>query len=503
MTEKTDQRPNILLLHSDQHTAAIIGAYGDSLVRTPNLDRLAQSGAVIENMYCASPICVPSRASFFTGRHPYQNLVWTNSHVFNSGVPTYAHALGAAGYRPVLVGRAHFVGPDQLHGFAERYVGDHSPNYLGGTPVDHGMLQGTAGPHRVSLQRSGHGQSAYQVHDEYVAAAAVDYLDRLGVRKRAGNRVEPFALVVGFMLPHQPFVARREDYDLYRPVMTMPRTPEPYSDNLHPYFRWWRKHAGIKQVGQEEVLRARTAYWALVTRLDAMVGEVLQALERNNLARDTLIIYTSDHGDQVGEHGLWWKQTFYDYSAKVPAILSWPEGLPKGTRCSRVTSQLDLNATILDAAGAPALPTSHGRSLLPLLRDPAGTRWEDLAFSEYCTEPGDPAHSEGERTTQQRMVRQGDWKLNYYHSMEPQLFNLREDPYESYDKAGDPGCQSTRLDLTRLVLEDWDPVAVAAQIAAMSREQEVLKAWAQNTRPADQYRWDLRPEMDYLDPEQD
>ena len=139
-------------------------------------------------------------------------------HILDSAIPTLAHAIGAAGYRPVQIGRMHFIGPDQLHGYSERIVGDHSANYVGGTPVDHGMLQGTAGPHRVSLERSGHGQSAYQLHDEDVTAATVDYLDRTGARVRSGQQVEPFSLSVGLMLPHQPYVARKEDFRQYRDV---------------------------------------------------------------------------------------------------------------------------------------------------------------------------------------------------------------------------------------------------------------------------------------------
>ena len=196
--------------------------------------------------------------------------------------------------------------------------------------VDHGELSGTAGPARVSLENREQGQSAYQVHDEDVTAATVDYLNRLGVQKRAGLLDAPFSISVGFMLPHQPFVARQEDYQLYEAQMTMPQNPEPFSEALHPYFRWWREKCGIVEVSDAEVLRARTAYWALVTRMDVMIGQILTALRENGLDENTLILYSSDHGEQVGEHGLWWKQTFYEHSVKVPAILSWRGALPEG-----------------------------------------------------------------------------------------------------------------------------------------------------------------------------
>lgn len=483
-----NQRPNLLYLHSDQHNPYVTGCYGDPLVQTPNLDKLAAEGIVFENVYCPSPICVPSRMSMLSGRFPYENNVWTNSHILDSAIPTLAHAMGAAGYNPVLIGRMHAVGPDQLHGYTERLVGDHGPNQPGGRGVDHGELSGTAGPARVSLEKSGSGQSAYQVHDEDVTAATVDYLNRLGVRKRAGLLDEPFSISVGFMLPHQPFVARKEDYEIYAGRMSLPKNPEPYSDKLHPYFRWWREKCGIKEVTKDEILRARTAYWGLVTRMDIMIGEILTALRQNRLDQNTVILYSSDHGEQVGEHGLWWKQTFYEHSVKVPAILSWRGNLPEGARCDRIISALDLNATMLDALDAPPLPNSRGRSVLPLFHNDR-IDWEDVAFSEYCTNDG----------CYHRMIRRDEWKLNFYHGQPSQLFNLREDPNELHDRANDPSCQDILMELTDSVLDGWNPEKVKEQMAAKREDTNLLGRWGRNTQPIDQFRWDLLPEMDYLD----
>ncbi|HVG95958.1 MAG TPA: sulfatase-like hydrolase/transferase, partial [Chloroflexota bacterium] len=365
-------RPNILHLLSDQHSPYVAGCFGDPVVQTPHLDRLAAAGTVLEATYCPSPICVPSRMSMLTGRHPSQNACWTNSHILDSGIPTFAHALGAAGYRTCLVGRMHSLGPDQLRGYAERLVGDHSPNFdgIGGPP--RGLLDGTAGPARVALTNSGPGQGGYQVHDEAVTAAAVDWLNRRGVARRSappGAPEAPFLLSVGFMLPHQPFVARRPEFERYRGRVPATRYPRP-SQPEHPYISWWRARTGTEAVSPEETERCRTAYWALVDRLDAMIGQVLRALEENGLGANTLVVYTSDHGEQAGEHGLWWKQTMYEASARVPAIVSWPGVLPAGRRCRRVVSALDLTATILDAAGAPPLPEMRGRSVLGLLGRP-------------------------------------------------------------------------------------------------------------------------------------
>jgi choline-sulfatase len=491
-------RPNLLYIHTDQHNPYVTGCYGDPLVQTPNLDRLAANGAVFENVYCPSPICVPSRMSMLTGRHPHQNEVWTNSHVLDSGIPALAHAMGAAGYHPVLIGRMHALGPDQLHGYAERFVGDHGPNHIGGRGAARGVLNGTAGPERVSLTKSGSGQSAYQVHDEDVAAAAVDYLNRLGA-ERANGTGAPFSLSVGFMLPHPPYVARREDFERYAGRMTPPTKPLPMDQVTHSFLRAWREHTGIAEVSDAEVLRSRAAYWGLVQRVDSLVGQILHALEANGLAKDTLIIYTSDHGDMVGEHGLWWKHVFYEESVKVPLILSWPGVIPAGQRCSRVVSALDVTATLLDALGAPALPNSPGRSFLGLVSDARPTPdWDDVAFSEYCADEYVPPAIDGGRTYQ-RMIRQGQWKLIYYHGLTPQLFDLDADLGEQVDRSHDPACRAVRAELTARLLDGWDPESIATKMAAKRADNGVLRAWARNTHPPDQHRWLLTPEMNYLD----
>jgi choline-sulfatase len=494
-----NQRPNLLYLHSDQHSPFVMGAYGDPLVQTPNLDQLAQDGVTLDGCYCPSPICVPSRMSSLTGRYPHENRVWTNSHILDSAIPTLAHAMGAGGYRPALVGRMHAVGPDQLHGYAERLVGDHGPNQPGGRGADHGDLSGTAGPARVSLTKSGPGQSAYQVHDEDVTAAAVHWLDRYGVRHRAGQESTPFSLSVGFMLPHQPFVARQQDYALYEGRMTMPRTPEPFSNDLHPHIRAWREGCGIVDVPEDEILRARTAYWALVTCMDRLIGQILEALRANGLEDNTLVVYTSDHGEQVGEHGLWWKQTFYEDSVRVPAILKWLGRLSPNVRSDRVCSGLDLNATMLDALGCPPLPQSRGRSLLPLLQSPKTAPWEDIAFSEFCLDGAGAGGPTGEHGIVQRMVRRGDWKLNYYDTQPSQLFHLAEDPRELNDRIADPHCATIRNELLALVLDGWDPALVRQEMARHRADLPILRGWAKHVQPADTCRWNLRPEMDYLD----
>ncbi len=487
-------RPNILYIHSDQHSPHVTGCYGDNLVETPNLDGLAANGVVFDNAYCCSPICVPSRMSMLSGRHPFENEVWTNEHGLDSRIPTFAHAMGAAGYQPELVGRMHSVGPDQLHGYAARFVGDHGANHPGNPGPDRGILSVTAGPHHLSLERSGPGQSAYQVHDEDVTAVTIDRLNRLGVQKRAGILKQPFSLSVGLMLPHPPYVARQEDYDRYADSMTLPGKSAPPLDEQHPFLRWWRQSTGIEVMDESEVRRSRAAYAGLVYRTDAMIGQILNALVENGLDDNTLIIYTSDHGDMQGEHGLFWKHVFYEESVRVPLIVSWPGRIPEGQRSENVVSALDVAATMLDAMDAPALPNSAGRSFLAHIEGLNGVpAWEDVAFSEYCTDKFGPPEG-----AYQRMVRREEWKYVHYHDYPSQLFNLREDPEELIDRSDDPGCRTILEELRGEVLRDWDPGEVQRKMAQKRADEPILVEWARNTGPEERYRWPMLKEMNWL-----
>jgi choline-sulfatase len=496
----TANSPNLLYIHSDQHTPFVTGCYGDPLVQTPNLDRLAASGAIFDSAYCCSPICVPSRMSMLTGQHPHQHQVWTNQHVLDSGIPTWAHALGAAGYRPVLAGRMHVRGPDQLHGYVDRLIGDHMPNHLGGSMPNMGILRGTETPVRKTLQTSGPGQVAYQLYDEAITAAAIDFLNEQRVAQQQTETHQPFSLSVGFMLPHPPYVPHQADYAAYRNKITLPRKPQPFDQEQHPFLRLWRQHTGSETVSEVEALNTRAAYWALVTQVDHMVGQILTALTENGLGDNTLIIYTSDHGDMQGEHGLWWKHVFYEESIRVPLLMAWPGIIPAGQRCGRVVSALDVTATILDALNAPALPHSPGRSILGLVAAPSigagrgSTTWDDLALAEYCEDQYSPAGG-----CYQRMIRQDNWKLIYYHGYEPQLFNLTDDPDELIDLAQEPRYRDVREALTQRVLSDWDPAAIIATMANKRANNTILQGWAEQTHPPDHYRWQTKDEMNWLD----
>jgi len=484
---------NLLFLFSDQHSARVAGCYGDPLAETPALDRLAADGVTFDAAYCPSPICTPSRMSTMTARHPHRSGVWGNQDVLHSGLPTFAHSLGAAGLEPVLVGRLHSVGPDQLLGYSSREVGDHHANWTGVPRVDMGDLEGTASPDRRSLRNSGAGQSAYEVKDEDVTEAALARLDTLAGEIASGRR-ERFAMTVGFMLPHAPFVAREEDFRRFegRVGPATPRSPA----NEHPWLAAWRKATGSEDVSEAEELRARAAYYALVASLDRMIGRILDRLDELGLAHDTLVVYASDHGEQIGAHGQWWKHTFFEESVRVPTIMRWPAGLPKGERRTQVVNLVDLTQTMLDAVGAPLLPEADGVSFLEVARNGAAP-WLDQTFSEY---------SHGSRfdwgvpgTSQNRMIRSGRYKLCYYHGYRPQLFDLVDDPTEERDLAGDPRYAAVQAALTREVLRGWNPADIERHIEANIPGKALLSDWAKTSRPPSRHMWQMRPEHNRLD----
>ena len=487
-------QPNLLFLFSDQHAQRVAGCYGDRIAQTPNLDRLAEEGVAFDNAYCPSPLCVPSRMSMLTARYPYAQECWTNDDYLRSDAPTWLHAAGAAGYRPALAGRLHAMGPDQLHGYAERMVGDHSPNWGGLSRHDLGVLDKANDPWRESLTRSGVGQSAYQVKDVETAQAACAYLQRTAEARRAGI-TEPFCLTVGFLLPHPPYVAWREDYERFKGRVPPPVHGQPTAAD-HAWEAWWRNNRAIGDVGIEDIQRARTAYYGLVYRLDALVGQVLECLATQGLDDNTLVVYTTDHGDQLGERGLWWKHTLFEDSVRVPLLMRWRDRLPPGERRAQVVNLIDVAASMADVLGAPALPHAQGRSFMEVARD-AGASWLDETFVEHCTDSV-PAWTGG-RPVQQRMVRSGRWKLVYYHGEPLQLYDLHADPHERNDLSGHPDLRDVQARLLARVLEDWNPDAIAERIRERRRDKDIIDQWARNVRPPDVFRWNLRPEFNQLE----
>lgn len=487
---------NVLFLFSDQHNQKIAGCYGDKVVQTPNIDRLANEGVRFDNAYCPSPICVPSRMATLTARWPSRQECWTNDDILRSDLPSWLHGAGAAGYAPVLIGRLHAIGPDQLHGYGERPIGDHSPNWQGAPRQSMGVLNKTNDPTPESIEKSGAGYSAYQEKDKDVTQVAVDWISHQGAELNREGK--PFCLTVGLMLPHPPYVADSEAYDLYAGKVPPPELgPE---DADHAFHAWWRKDRGVSDVTPVQADRARTAYWGLVHRMDEMVGRVIKSLEDAGMMDNTLIVYASDHGDHLGERGLWWKHTFYDESVKVPLIMRLPGVLPAGESRDQVVNLVDLSQTMLEAMGTTQLPHADGRSFWSVAQDDQAA-WINETFSEYCTDP--VPDWTGGRAVQQRMIRSDDWKLTIYNAEAPQLFDLATDPLEQNDLANIPAHQDTKEALMARLTRDWDPRAIAQKMKTRRVEKDILAQWAKNVMPVSTHIWKFNPDINMLNGIQD
>lgn len=478
---------NLLFIFSDQHARHVAGCYGDPHVETPALDALAARGVRFENAYCPSPICVPSRMSMLTACHPSRQDCWTNDDYLASDIPTWLHALGAAGHWPELIGRMHAMGPDQLHGYAHREVGDHSPNWVGVPRHDMGPLEETNNPQPESLVACGAGQSAYELKDRDVTDATLAALDRIAAEGR------PFCLTVGLMLPHAPYVAAARWVEHYMTVLDPPAIPP--GANEHPWIAWWRKNRGIEAVPERSSRLARAAYWGLVSAMDEMIGRILDRLRDRDLEEDTLVVYASDHGDHVGERGLWWKHTLFDESAKVPLIMALPGRLPEGAVRHEVVGLIDLSQTMIEALGGTPLPQADGRSFWPRLTGQPQD-WDDTVFCEYCTDS--VPDWTGGRAVQQRMVRRGPWKLHVYSGDPPLLFNLDDDPQELTDLSREAAHAGVLKELMALALEDWDPEMIRRKMLARRERKDILAAWARATTPESSYVWPLRADMNRL-----
>ena len=481
-------QPNILLIMSDQHHAGVLGCAGDTAADTPTLDALAARGVRCASTYCPFPLCGPSRMSFMTGRHPYQLGIWDNSAELGSDVPTFAHALHAGGYDTVLAGRMHFVGLDQRHGFAQRILGDcpESAFLAAGWKLSRvlGDLTDTPGMHPNGLLKSGPGRTGYHAYDEMVTSAATTWLRQRPV----GGR--PFLLTVGYTSPHCPFIAPPEDFAHAAARIGLKDLP-PWDAQVHPLSAARRRAFWTDPEPPVEARwRSRVAYYGLCRFLDRQIAAVLAALAASGQADDTVVIYTSDHGEMLGEHGMWWKSTLYEGGACVPLIAAGPS-LARGLVVEIPVGLVDVAPTLSGLAGCAELPGGSGRSLLPLLRGEAVADRPVFCENVYSY---DNAVS--------RMVRLGAWKLSLHHDHQPELYNLAEDPGERRDRAADPTCAEVLARLAKLARADgWDPEAIAVRMRRRPAEGALIGRWLSDVRPAEpDPLWFDQPPENYFDP---
>ena len=483
MSDRHSGRPNILLVMTDEHAAQFAGTYGHPFIATPGMDRLAREGVTFDAAYCNNPLCVPSRLSFMTGRYTHRCGGWDNSTALPVDAVTWPYLLRAQGYEVALSGKMHLIGPDPLHGFERQLAVDlHADlvhpvyRWAEGVPAaaepwpgvvrtgsrvpEHGRRFGAEAGADSPMEQpveTGPGTTPEIEADDLAVERAIEFL-----RSREGADA-PFALCVGLIAPHYPFVVPEPFFSQYFPEHAdLPDLPPGHLDALSPASQRLRLAFGFHGHTDDQVRRARAAYYGLVSYADSKIEALLDVLDRTGLADSTIVVHTSDHGELLGEHGLWRKMSFYEQSARVPLQVRWPGRGVAGERIAACTSLVDVTATLADAAGAAAPGLDlDGRSLAGLIDGSAEAirTWPDEAFAEHTSHGTDRPRA---------MLRRGAWKLCLSGGDDPEaeLYDLLRDPGEFHNRAGDPEVAEIEAELRDALLARWDPAAVDAQVRA-------------------------------------
>lgn len=439
------RQPNIVFVCADQHSGLMLGSMGHRIVKTPNLDRLASLGVQFRNAYCGSPVCVPSRAGMMTGMYPSDVNSYCNSTPFVNAAPTWGQRLKDSGYRCWATGKLDLTkGMD--YGFEEVKTGHgHSTN-----PDITSLFRAPLCMRREERALINGAWKNRTHEDEAVTGRALDFL-----RKQDGASGKPWAMYVGLHLPHPKWVAQERYRAMYPPEsMPLPDATLESLEKRHPVYQALANSKNFTlPIPETRVRRARSAYFGMVTELDALVGRILSEVENARQLDNTLFIYTSDHGEMFGEHGLWLKDVLLENAARVPMIMAGA-GLPRGKRVDAPVTHSDLVATMLECGGAAHDPKLRGRSLLN--STPA------FAYSE--------SHSEGNYTGS-FMIRRGDWKYIYFSGDEPLLFDLKNDPGEKTNLARER--EDVRKELHGLLTSVVNPDAVTRR--AFAEQQRRLQ----------------------------
>lgn len=451
MTEQT----NTIIIMSDEHSSRLMGCAGHPFVKTPNLDRLAARGTRFDNAYTNSPICVPARASFATGQFCHKTGHWDNATPYIGRPESWGHHLQRNGSHIGSIGKLHYRNEGDDVGLDFQQIPMHLVKGVGDILGCVREPMPRRWKARDLADQAGRGETAYTSYDRNIADNAVVWLADRG--KESADK--PWTVFVSMVAPHFPLTAPDEFYDLYKDMNLWPAKDA--SEDDHPWIKALRHCFVYDNFTEERTRTALIAYHGLVSFMDANVGRVLDAVDAAGLRENTRIIYTSDHGDNMGERGLWGKSNMYEESAAVPMIMAGP-GVPAGNVCKTPVSLVDVFPTILHAAG---LPTDHldvpGTSLMKLAAK--GDDMDRVAFSEY--------HAAG-AAAGAFMVRKGQWKFVYYVGMEPQLFDLDADPAEVNDLGSSVDHADICADMEAELRKICDPEAVDKQ--ARADQQEIV-----------------------------
>jgi choline-sulfatase len=484
--EHMTDKPNILILMVDQLTGTLFPDGPTEWLHAPNLKALAARSLRFANAYTGSPLCAPGRASFMTGCLPRRTAVYDNAAEFASGIPTFAHHLRRAGYQTTLSGKMHFVGPDQLHGFEERLTTDIYPADFGWTPDYRKPGERIDWWYHNLGSVTGAGVAEITNQLEYDDDVAHQTTQKLYDLSRGGDS-RPWCLAVSFTHPHDPYVARRKYWDLYEDCAhLLPESDavayadqDPHSQRLMDACDWQSL-----PITEDHIRRARRGYFANISYIDDKIGEILAVLEATR--QEAVVVFLSDHGDMLGERGLWFKMSFREGSARVPLMIAAPGVVP---HCdTRAVSTIDVAPTLCELAGIDISgiePWVDGASLTPLF-DPRGLRIDPVRV-EYA--------AEGSVSPMVCLV-DGGWKYTRCNADPEQFFHLASDPQERRnllalpDLSGVEDAADVLEDMRRQADRYWDLAAYDAEVReSQARRWVVYEA----LRNGNYYPWDFQP----------
>lgn len=478
-------KPNIILFMVDQLTAFVLNTYGGNTCKTPNIDALAARGTVFENTYCAYPLCAPSRFGMMAGRLPSRIGAYDNGSEFTASTPTFAHYLRSAGYYTCISGKMHFVGPDQYHGFEERLTTEIYPADMSWTPdADFRNYNSdeerayTFGVSTIDTVKDA-GPVARSMQIDYDEDVIHHAKRELFARARSVDD-RPFMMTVSLTHPHDPYVTTEKYWNMYpSDTIEPPRVPyipvevrDPHSQSL--YYHYGQDKCVLSE---EDYCNARRGYYGMISYVDDLFGQLMQALKDSGFGDNTAVLFASDHGDMIGERGMWFKKTLFEPAIQVPLMISHPE-LPPG-RVTAPASLLDIFPTLLDIAGIPVEQVRtqlDGKSLVHAMQGQA-THAPVLA-----------EHIDGGTEAPRVCVRDGTMKLTLSRAYPPQLFDLSNDPLEQTDLAGKAHPEEARL--TNIAEETWSLDTLPGNVMQSQIDRKLIDKALCIGR---EERWDFTP----------
>ncbi|PCJ61915.1 MAG: choline-sulfatase [Planctomycetota bacterium] len=421
------KKPNVLMIMSDEHARSVASCYGDKICQTPNLQKLADQGVVFDACYTTSPLCVPARLSFTAGKYVSRCKAWSNANELpDKDIVSLPRILNRAGYESYLCGKMHYS-KERRYGYT----------CMNDNDMDNNCTTKNMMPHRTDPDDNTIHSNAWKSRaDEFIVGDVEDSFimreDNTRTKKvcefirNRKSEDKPFFMTLGYISPHFPLIVPQEYVDKYKDKVGPADVPPDYMDRLPTNYKELIRNFGIDNTDRDKHKIGREHYWALINWMDDQIGLVLDSLKESGLDENTVVIYTSDHGENKGDHGMWWKNNMYEHSAGIPLIIKYPNLWQGGQRRSGACSLVDLVQTIAELGQAEVPLDWDGDSLIPYLDDEKYD-WKDMAVSEYYGHHIASGFS---------MIRMGNWKYVYHNKInenypaEFELYDLETDPGE-------------------------------------------------------------------------